>query len=166
MGRNASGVRGINLGEEKGNEVIGMVALEDPSINVMVVAQKGFGKRSELEEYRVTKRGGKGVKTINITDKTGKLIAIKSVTDKNDLMIITKSGITIRLNVADLRVIGRVSQGVKLINLRESDEIAAVNKVDSDESILPAAEVPNIPTVEDGPAPNREDSIDNQTPEI
>lgn len=137
MGRNASGVRGINLGEEKDNEVIGMVALSDPSINVLVVAQKGFGKRSELEEYRVTNRGGKGVKTINITEKTGKLIAIKDVTDKNDLMIITKSGITIRLKVGDLRVIGRVSQGVKLINLRDSDEIAAVNKVDSDEDVLP-----------------------------
>jgi len=134
MGRNASGVRGINLSKEKGNEVIGMIAIPDPSINVLVVAEKGFGKRSELEEYRVTNRGGKGVKTINITDKTGKLIAIKDVTDKNDLMIITKSGITIRLKVADLRIIGRVSQGVKLINLKEDDKIAAVTMVESDEA--------------------------------
>lgn len=135
MGRNASGVRGINLGDVKGNEVIGMIALPDANSNVMVVSEKGFGKRSDIEEYRVTNRGGKGVKTINITDKTGSLIAIKDVTDKNDLMIINKSGIIIRLSVADLRVIGRATQGVKLINLKETDEIAAVTKVDIDETV-------------------------------
>ncbi len=132
MGRNASGVRGINLDEDAGNEVIGMVALQDPTENVLVVAEKGFGKRSELEEYRVTNRGGKGVKTINITDKTGSLVAIKAVTDKNDLMIITKSGVVIRLSVNKLRLIGRVSQGVKLINLRDDDGIASVASVDAD----------------------------------
>lgn len=133
MGRTASGVRGINLDDEgSNNEVIGMIAIEDKTNNVLVVSEKGFGKRSDLEEYRVTNRGGKGVKTINITDKTGFLVAIKHVTDENDLMIITKSGITIRLAVADLRVIGRVSQGVKLINLREEDEIGAVTKIDVD----------------------------------
>ncbi|MBN8703480.1 MAG: DNA gyrase subunit A [Bacteroidetes bacterium] len=135
MGRNASGVRGINLDDEGGNtnEVIGMIAVDDPTKHVLVVAEKGFGKRSDLDEYRITNRGGKGVKTINITEKTGELVAIKDVTDKNDLMIITKSGIIIRLAVADLRVIGRVSQGVKLINLKEEDSIAAVAKIDVDE---------------------------------
>lgn len=135
MGRNASGVRGINLGEEKGNEVVGMIAIADPLTNVMVVSEKGYGKRSDIEEYRVTNRGGKGVKTINITDKTGNLIAIKDVTDKNDLMIINKSGIIIRLSVADLRVIGRATQGVRLINLKEGDEIAAVTKVEVEEEV-------------------------------
>jgi DNA gyrase subunit A len=135
MGRNASGVRGINLGEEKNNEVIGMIAMADKLSNVMVVSEKGYGKRSDIEEYRVTKRGGKGVKTINITDKTGCLIAIKNVTDKDDLMIINKSGIIIRLAVVELRVIGRATQGVKLINLKESDEIAAVTKVNEEEEV-------------------------------
>ena len=135
MGRNASGVRGINLGEEQGNEVIGMIAMADKSSNVMVVSEKGYGKRSDIEEYRVTMRGGKGVKTINITDKTGNLIAIKNVTDKDDLMIINKSGITIRLAVSELRVIGRATQGVRLINLKDTDEIAAVTKVDVEEEV-------------------------------
>lgn len=135
MGRNASGVRGINLGEEKGNEVVGMIAMPDSLSNVMVVSEKGYGKRSDIDEYRVTNRGGKGVKTINITEKTGNLIAIKDVTDKTDLMIINKSGIIIRLSVANLRVIGRATQGVRLINLKETDEIAAVTKVDIDETV-------------------------------
>ncbi len=157
MGRNASGVRGINLGEEKGNEVIGMIAMPDKLSNVMVVSEKGYGKRSDIEEYRVTKRGGKGVKTINITDKTGNLIAIKDVTDKNDLMIINKSGIIIRLCVADLRIIGRATQGVRLINLKETDEIAAVTKVDIDEA------VESIENVDDATLPN--ENINNETPE-
>jgi DNA gyrase subunit A len=135
MGRNASGVRGINLGDEKDNEVIGMISIPDNDTNVMVVSEKGYGKRSDIEEYRVTNRGGKGVKTINITEKTGNLIAIKDVTDKNDLMIINKSGIIIRLKVSDLRVIGRATQGVRLINLKETDAIAAVTKVDIDETV-------------------------------
>ncbi|MFL5762952.1 MAG: DNA gyrase subunit A [Bacteroidia bacterium] len=147
MGRNASGVRGINLGEMKGNEVIGMIAIPDNQTNVMVVAEKGYGKRSDIDEYRVTNRGGKGVKTINITEKTGNLIAIKGVTDKNDLMIINKSGIVIRLSVADLRLIGRATQGVRLINLKEGDDIAAVTKVDIEEGIeeneIPSAELPS-----------------------
>lgn len=132
MGRNASGVIGIDLADEEGgsNEVIGMICLDNHEATVLVVAEKGFGKRSDIDEYRVTNRGGKGVKTINITDKTGNLVAIKSVTDNDDLMIITKSGITIRLNVKDLRVMGRATQGVKLINIGDSDEIGAVTKVD------------------------------------
>jgi DNA gyrase subunit A len=132
MGRNASGVRGITLGGE-GDEVIGMICIADPESNVMVVSQQGYGKRSDIDEYRITNRGGKGVKTINVTEKTGELIAIKDVTDKNDLMIINKSGIVLRLAVADLRVIGRATQGVRLITLKEGDEIAAVTKVDVDE---------------------------------
>ena len=144
MGRNASGVRGINLGEEKGNEVIGMIAMPDQTSNVIVVSEKGYGKRSEIEEYRVTKRGGKGVKTINITEKTGNLIAIKDVTDKDGLMIINRSGIIIRLAISELRVIGRATQGVRLINMKESDEIAAVSKVEVEEEL----EITEEPTTE------------------
>ncbi|MBS1651621.1 MAG: DNA gyrase subunit A [Bacteroidetes bacterium] len=134
MGRNASGVIGIDLNDEEGekNEVIGMICIENAQSNILVVSEKGYGKRSDVEEYRITNRGGKGVKTINITEKTGNLIGIKVVNDQNDLMIITKSGITIRLNVSTLRVMGRATQGVRLINIAESDEIAAVTKVDHD----------------------------------
>ena len=139
MGRNASGVTGINLDDEEGtgaNEVVGMVCIdtEKPS-NILVVSEKGYGKRSDLDEYRVTNRGGKGVKTIQITDKTGDLVSIKSVTDNNDLMIINKSGITIRIQVSDLRVMGRATQGVRLINIQEGDSIAAVTKVDHEEEV-------------------------------
>ncbi len=135
MGRTASGVIGIDLNDEVGgnNEVIGMICLANLSANVLVVSEKGFGKRSDIEEYRVTNRGAKGVKTINITEKTGNLVAIKSVTDQNDLMIITKSGITIRMAVMALRVMGRATQGVKLINIDEGDSIGAVTSVDHDE---------------------------------
>lgn len=135
MGRNASGVIGIDLNDEEGekNEVIGMICIDNMQANVLVVSEKGYGKRSDIEEYRITNRGGKGVKTINITDKTGNLVGIKSVTDANDLMIITKNGITIRLNVSSLRVMGRATQGVRLINISDNDEIAAVTKVDHEE---------------------------------
>lgn len=135
MGRNASGVIGIDLNDEEGgnNEVVGMICIDNPETNVLVVSEKGYGKRSDIDEYRITNRGGKGVKTINITDKTGHLVAIKSVTDANDLMIITKNGIAIRLNVADLRVMGRATQGVRLINIQDSDDIAAVTKVDHED---------------------------------
>lgn len=135
MGRNASGVIAIDLNDEEGgnNEVIGMICIDDVNANVLVVSEKGYGKRSEIEEYRITNRGGKGVKTINITDKTGNLVAIKSVTDANDLMIITKNGITIRMNISALRVMGRATQGVRLINIQDNDEIAAVTKVDHEE---------------------------------
>lgn len=128
MGRNASGVRGIKLRDEK-DEVIGMVSIPDNDSDILVVSEKGYGKRSKLEDYRITNRGGKGVKTINITEKTGNLVAIKNVTDNDDLMIINKSGLTIRMAVADLRVMGRATQGVKLINIKEADSIAAVAKV-------------------------------------
>ncbi len=132
MGRTASGVRGIRLANEQ-DEVIGMIAVNDDESNVLVVSEKGYGKRSSLDDYRITNRGGKGVKTINVTDKTGSLVAIKNVTDENDLMIINKSGITIRLSVSDLRVMGRATQGVKLINIKDNDSIASVAKVKHEE---------------------------------
>jgi DNA gyrase subunit A len=129
MGRTASGVRGINLGSDE-NEVIGMIVVEDPeNETVLVVSEKGYGKRSSIEDYRITNRGGKGVTTLNVTDKTGKLIAIKSVTDQDDLMIINKSGVAIRTGVKEMRVMGRATQGVRLINLKKGDGIAAVAKV-------------------------------------
>ena len=128
MGRNASGVRGIRL-QHDNDEVIGMVAVNDMESNILVVSSNGYGKRSRLEDYRITNRGGKGVKTISITEKTGDLVAIKNVDDTNGLMIINKSGIAIRMAVKNLRVMGRATQGVKLINLKESDSIAAVAKV-------------------------------------
>ncbi|OQX81597.1 MAG: DNA gyrase subunit A [Bacteroidetes bacterium 4484_276] len=128
MGRNASGVRGISLAHAK-DEVIGMICVESADYDVLVVSENGYGKRSKLDDYRITNRGGKGVKTLNITDKTGSLIAIKNVTDNDDLMIINRSGLTIRMSVSGLRVMGRATQGVKLINLRDKDVIAAVTKV-------------------------------------
>ncbi len=128
MGRNAAGVRGITLANAK-DEVVGMICINDEHSNILVVAENGYGKRSSVEDYRITNRGGKGVKTINITEKTGKLIAIKDVQDKDDLMIINRSGLIIRLSVEDLRVMGRATQGVRLINLKEDDSIASVAKV-------------------------------------
>ncbi len=132
MGRSASGVRGITLGNEN-DEVVGMIAVDDDNSEILVVSENGYGKRSSIEDYRITNRGGKGVKTINITEKTGKLVAIKNVTDEDDLMIINKSGIAIRMAVADLRVMGRATQGVRLIKVREDDAIAAVAKAMKDE---------------------------------
>jgi len=138
MGRGASGVRGITLQDEK-DEVIGMIAVDDMESNILVVSEHGYGKRSSLDDYRITNRGGKGVKTISVTEKTGNLVAIKNVTDQDDLMIINKSGIAIRMAVQDLRVMGRATQGVRLINLKGKDSIAAVAKVmheDEDEVVL------------------------------
>ena len=140
MGRTATGVRGITLDEDGIDEVIGMVCIKDPETeSIMVVSEQGYGKRSEIDDYRITNRGGKGVKTLNITEKTGKLVAIKTVTDENDLMIINKSGITIRLKVEDVRIMGRATQGVRLINLeKRNDHIGSVCKVESenDEDII------------------------------
>ena len=135
MGRNASGVRGITLGGPN-DEVIGMVSVNDASTDILVVSENGYGKRSSLDDYRITNRGGKGVKTISITDKTGDLVAIKNVNDDNDLMIINKSGIAIRMSVESLRVMGRATQGVKLINLKGDDQIAAVAKVMKEEDTI------------------------------
>ncbi len=141
IGRTGSGVRGITI--ENTDEVIGMICIDPHSpetdkVNIMVVSENGYGKRSDLDDYRVTNRGGKGVRTINITEKTGNLIAIKDVTDENDLMIINKSGLTIRLAVSEVRITGRVAQGVKLINLKGKDSIAAVCKVNKSEEETPA----------------------------
>ena len=168
MGRTAAGVRGINLPE--GAKVVGMICVEDlENDTVMVVSENGYGKRSAVEDYRITNRGGKGVKTMNVTDKTGALIAIKNVIDENDLMIINKSGIAIRMDVAEIRVMGRATQGVRLINLKGKDSIAAIAKVeissddadleefDEDGNPIPRAEV------EDGDAPetNEENSSED-----
>jgi DNA gyrase subunit A len=159
MGRNASGVIGIDLNDDEGgnNEVVGMICIDDMQANVLVVSEKGYGKRSDIEEYRITNRGGKGVKTINITEKTGNLVGIKSVTDANDLMIITKNGIAIRMAVSDLRVMGRATQGVRLINIQDSDSIAAVTKVDHEEEVEATVDgetTPEVPTGDITPTDN------------
>ena len=148
MGRTATGVRGITLDEDGQDEVIGMICIKDPQTEtVMVVSENGYGKRSDLEDYRKTNRGGKGVKTLSITDKPGCLVAIKSVTDENDLMIINKSGITIRLKVADVRIMGRATQGVRLIDLgKRNDRIGSVCKVASEQE---EADVEDVEAVSD-----------------
>lgn len=134
MGRTAAGVRGVTL-DSATDRVIGMVCITRPDVNLLVVSEKGYGKRSALEDYRITKRGGKGVKTINITEKTGKLVAIKEVSDEDELMIINRSGITIRIKVSELRVMGRATQGVRLIKLNEDDRISSVEKIQRMESL-------------------------------
>ena len=159
MGRSASGVRGITLASPD-DEVIGMVSVHNFDEEILVVSENGFGKRSSIEDYRTTNRGGKGVKTISITDKTGGLVAIKSVSDSDDLMIINKSGIAIRMSVDDLRTMGRATQGVKLINLKGNDSIAAVAKVMKDEDDVDDTDIMNIEVnTEDGTA------LDNDSPE-
>ena len=135
MGRTASGVRGITLADDS-DEVIGMVSVNDMESEILVVSENGYGKRSSLDEYRITNRGGKGVKTLNITEKTGKLVSINGVTDADDLMIINKSGLTIRMEVSDLRVMGRATQGVRLINIKGNDSIAAVTKVMKEDEVV------------------------------
>ena len=145
MGRTAAGVRGVSL-EGDDDKVIGMVCVAREDANLLVVSEKGYGKRSPIDDYRITKRGGKGVKTINITEKTGNLVAIKEVIDTDDLMIINKSGITIRIHVADLRVMGRATQGVKLIRLQETDAISSVEKIEQiaeDEELIDSSEAEN-----------------------
>ncbi|NTE01142.1 DNA gyrase subunit A [Agrobacterium tumefaciens] len=132
MGRTATGVRGVRLAHDK-DEVVGMIAVNNPEVTVLVVSEKGYGKRTDIEDYRVTNRGGKGVKTINVTEKTGQLVSIKDVTDSEDLMIINRSGIVIRIPVSALRVMGRATQGVRLISLKGDDEIASVTKIDHEE---------------------------------
>jgi DNA gyrase subunit A len=139
MGRTAAGVRGIRLANDN-DEVVGMICIDDSESSVLVVSENGYGKRSDIDDYRITNRGGKGVKTINITEKTGSLISLKNVTDLDDLMVINKSGITIRIGVDTLRVMGRATQGVKIIRLRDNDSIASVAKVskfeEEDENLL------------------------------
>lgn len=158
MGRNASGVRGIRLADEN-DEVIGMVSVNNFDDEILVVSENGYGKRSNIDDYRITNRGGKGVKTISITDKTGGLVAIKNVSDSDDLMIINKSGIAIRMSVDDLRVMGRATQGVKLINLKDTDSIAAVAKVMKDEDNLDEVDIMDIEVeAEDGTAIDKDNT--------
>lgn len=134
IGRVGAGVRGITIDDD--DEVIGMICIEpDCKQDVLVLSENGYGKRTDLEEYRITNRGGKGVKTINITEKTGKLISIQAVTDDNDIMIINRSGITIRTEVSQIRVAGRATQGVRIINLREGDAIASVTAVPASDDV-------------------------------
>lgn len=168
MGRGASGVKGIELAGEE-DEVVGMLCVENKEDNILVVSEKGYGKRSDLEEYRVTHRGGKGVKTLQITEKTGKLIAITNVNDDHDLMIINRSGVTIRLKVSDLRVLGRATQGVKLIDLRGKDYMASITKVptENDEDLEPAegtdaSENPVEPQNNDSESNNSTESNTNE----
>ena len=155
LGRTASGVKGINISED--DEVIGMIC-HDPEAEdaarhtILVVSENGYGKRSDYEEYRLTHRGSKGVRTLNVTEKTGKLVAIKDVTDDNDLMIINRSGLTIRMNVSDIRVAGRATQGVRLINIKEGDAIAAVSAVNRSEEDSPADGTQEQPVMPDAPA--------------
>jgi DNA gyrase subunit A len=132
MGRTATGVRGITLASVN-DEVVGMISVNNPEVTVLVVSENGYGKRTDIDDYRVTNRGGKGVKTINVTEKTGELVAIKDVTDNDDLMIINKSGIVIRIGVSDLRVMGRATQGVRLITFKGDDAIASITKVEHEE---------------------------------
>ncbi len=165
MGRTATGVRGITLDEDGKDEVIGMICIKDPQKEtIMVVSEKGYGKRSDIEDYRKTNRGGKGVKTLNITEKTGSLVAIKSVTDENDLMIINKSGITIRVKVADFRIMGRATQGVKLIDLeKRNDSIGSVCKVTSQtEEETPQEDVQEGETSENGTQTDEPQQENNQ----
>ncbi len=166
MGRTATGVKGISL-SSKTDHVIGMVCVQRPEETVLVVSEKGYGKRTELEDYRVTNRGGKGVKTLNITDKTGKLVAIKAVTETDDLMIINKSGIIIRIEVETLRLMGRATQGVKLIRLKEGDQIASVTKVEVSDEIIEDIGVDNVEDIEqnEDQAPNNESDGSNDTEE-
>ena len=167
MGRTATGVRGITLDNDGQDEVVGMICIKDlETESVMVVSEQGYGKRSEIEDYRKTNRGGKGVKTMNITEKTGKLVTIKSVTDDNDLMIINKSGITIRLKVADFRIMGRATQGVRLINLeKRNDQIGSVCKVTTEslEDEIPVEEVEG--KILSDPTTDMDSSEDADTPD-
>ena len=160
MGRNASGVRGVTL-EGKDDEVIGMICIENNEKTILVVSEKGYGKRSEIDDYRVTNRGGKGVKTINLTEKTGYLIAIKDVTDTDQLMIINKSGIAIRMGMEDVRIMGRATQGVRFIKIEEGDEIAAVAKIELEEG--EAEEVMEEDGMENGGENLEQDSEENKT---
>jgi len=159
MGRNAAGVRGISLANSK-DEVIGMVSLQNGNEDILVISENGYGKRSKLEDYRITNRGGKGVKTLQITEKTGKLVTIKNVSDDNDLMIITEVGLTIRLAVNKISLLGRATQGVRLINLKEEDRIASVARVvnePADEDMV--GEDQPLEDIPDDPTQNEEDNL-------
>jgi len=173
MGRTATGVRGVRLAHDK-DEVVGMIAVNNPEVTVLVVSEKGYGKRTDIEDYRVTNSGGKGVKTINVTEKTGQLVSIKDVTDSEDLMIINRSGIVIRIPVSALRVMGRATQGVRLISLKGDDEIASVTKIDHEEDeeetvdlaevlVVDGEEIEADPTAEADETDEEEGESDNET---
>ncbi|MFD2581853.1 DNA gyrase subunit A [Pedobacter vanadiisoli] len=173
MGRTATGVRGVRLAHDQ-DEVVGMIAVNNPEVTVLVVSEKGYGKRTDIEDYRVTNRGGKGVKTINVTEKTGQLVSIKDVTDSEDLMIINRSGIVIRIPVSALRVMGRATQGVRLISLKGDDEIASVTKIDHEEdeeetvdldSVVVDGEELEADTTPEADDTEEEDDADNETEE-
>ncbi|MDQ0639139.1 DNA gyrase subunit A [Pedobacter sp. W3I1] len=174
MGRTATGVRGVRLAHDQ-DEVVGMIAVNNPEVTVLVVSEKGYGKRTDIEDYRVTNRGGKGVKTINVTEKTGQLVSIKDVTDSEDLMIINRSGIVIRIPVSALRVMGRATQGVRLISLKGDDEIASVTKIDHEEDEEETVDLTDVVVtdgeeVEADPTPEADDTeeeadSDNETEE-
>ncbi len=164
MGRTAAGVRGVTL-EGNDDEVIGMISVnvEKESKNILVVSEKGYGKRSNIDDYRITGRGGKGVKTISVTEKTGSLVGIMDVTDEDGLMIINKSGMTIRMAVDSMRVMGRATQGVKLINIKANDEIASIAKTprDKDEEVELDEEGNPIINEETGNSENSEGQNEN-----
>lgn len=173
MGRTATGVRGVRLAHDQ-DEVVGMIAVNNPEVTVLVVSEKGYGKRTDIEDYRVTNRGGKGVKTINVTEKTGQLVSIKDVTDSEDLMIINRSGIVIRIPVSALRVMGRATQGVRLISLKGDDEIASVTKIDHEEdeeetvdleSVVVDGEELEADTTPEADETDEDDDTDNETEE-
>ncbi|WP_343521779.1 DNA gyrase subunit A [Pedobacter sp.] len=173
MGRTATGVRGVRLAHDQ-DEVVGMIAVNNPEVTVLVVSEKGYGKRTDIEDYRVTNRGGKGVKTINVTEKTGQLVSIKDVTDSEDLMIINRSGIVIRIPVSALRVMGRATQGVRLISLKGDDEIASVTKIDHEEdeeetvdleSVVVDGEELEADTTPEADDTEEEEDTDNETEE-
>jgi len=168
LGRNSMGVKAVNLNteEEEGNEVIEMLSVDNPEDSILVVSENGFGKRSPLDEYRTTQRGAKGVKTIQITEKTGNLVAIANVNDDNDLMIINRSGITIRLHVADVRLAGRNTQGVKLIDLRKKDVIASITKVEAEPDQPQTEETAQEGGVGEQPVENNEVQPNNETPQV
>lgn len=161
MGRNAAGVRGITLEDEDypDNKAIGMVCISKPDTTLLVVSERGFGKRSDIEDYRVTNRGGKGVTTLKITDKTGHLVAIKEVSDNDDLMIMNKSGITIRISLAELRVMGRNTQGVKLIRLNDNDAIGSVTKIEREEDQIAESADPEMTALPDGETPDQPSAV-------
>jgi DNA gyrase subunit A len=173
MGRTATGVRGIRLSGPK-DEVVGMISIESSESTILVVSENGYGKRTDVDDYRVTNRGGKGVKTINVTEKTGELVSIKDVTDKDDLMIINRSGIVIRIAMSNLRSMGRATQGVRLIKLKGDDSIASVAKVEHDEEeevdveslVLNPDEndiIPASDTIEEDETDEEEDETDENT---
>jgi len=169
MGRTAAGVKGVTLAHDK-DVVVGLVAVSSPDTTLLVVSEKGYGKRSDIEDYRVTNRGGKGVKTLNISEKTGELVSILGVNDQYQIMIINKSGITIRMAVSDLRVMGRATQGVRLIKIQDGDSIASVAKFEftdiiDEEGELAKPDLGDVIVAEEGAVDETEEETEDENPE-